>query len=175
MQMVGQGAEGSGRVEVTESIVQGKQNGKETKQTMAGAGTDAGKNLGQAMAAQTEKRPSKNKDKETLSKPQDNPAVNFQTLLGENAATGNKDELKWVYELTVNLRRDMEAFRKSTKAQKEAAKGKELRTLQKVMREMRTKNALLREENESELSILNPFYKDVFKGSSLTRAMLDLE
>lgn len=83
--------------------------------------------------------------------------------------------MKWVYELTVNLSRDMEAFRKSTKAQKEAAKEKELRTLQEVMGEMRNKNALLREENESELSILDPFYKDVFEGSSLTRALLDLE
>lgn len=78
---------------MTEPIVQGKQNGKETKQTMAGVGTDADKNLGQATAAQTEKRPSENKDKETLSKPRDNPAVNFQTLLGENAVTRNKDEM----------------------------------------------------------------------------------
>lgn len=110
----------------------------------------------------------------TIPKPQENPPVNFETLVKQNETVGQKDEFKRIYELTESLKNDLDAFKQQA-AEKEKAKDNEVRSLQEAMGEMCNENAKLKEENESKLSVLDNYYKHVFEDSSNTRALIDLE
>jgi CRISPR/Cas system-associated protein Cas10 (large subunit of type III CRISPR-Cas system) len=61
-----------------------------------------------------------------------NPPVNFETLTKQNTQVGEQDEMKRVYQMTDELRKEMEAFKKQV-AEKEEAKEKEVRTLQEAV------------------------------------------
>lgn len=97
------------------------------------------------------------------------PAVNFQTLVAENAKRGNEDELHRLSLLTQALQSDMEKLKQS-----QTEKDTQMRTLQTAMGTLQAENHTLQEDNESKLPILDAYYQSVFKKSSRMRSLLDL-
>jgi hypothetical protein len=93
----------------------------------------------------------------------------------ENQDVGQSDEMKRIYLLTDSLKSDFDRAFKRRAEEKEKAQEKEVRSLQKAMGHMCSDNAVLKEENESKVSVLDSYYKDVLEGSSSTRSLLDLE
>jgi hypothetical protein len=77
--------------------------------------------------------------------------------------------MKRLYQITEKLQSEFEALKKVT-----TDKDNQVRTLQTAIGTMSAGNASLREENESECSVLDAYYKDVFKKRSSTRALIDL-
>jgi hypothetical protein len=96
-------------------------------------------------------------------------ATDFEKLTKESLEGGKQDEMKRLYQITKKLQSEFEALKKVT-----TDKDNQVRTLQTAMGTMSAENASLREENESECSVLDAYYKDVFEKRSSTRALIDL-
>jgi hypothetical protein len=95
--------------------------------------------------------------------------VNFQDLVKESAKTGQQDEIKRLCQVTKNLRSELEGLKQAT-----AYKENQVRTMQTAMGEVQAENTNLKAEIESEPSLLDLFYRDVFEKQSNNRMLIDL-
>jgi hypothetical protein len=95
--------------------------------------------------------------------------VNFQDLVKESAKTGQQDEIKRLCQVTENLRVELEELNQAT-----ADKENQVRTMQTAMDEVQAENTNLKAEIESEPSVLDLFYRDVFEKQSNNKILIDL-
>lgn len=75
--------------------------------------------------------------------------------------------------MTKSLRKEVDSFKREAE-KKEKEKLDEVRCLQAAMGDIQVENARSKAESENEPSLIESFYKDVFKKDSNTRNLLDL-